>query len=622
MADQNMGDVPQLRPLSAPAPVRRSGKSFGQNPLVVAALDKLNRLLPWQRLPPLLGAVWLAGYREVQRAKNLYDTSAIPAQDPAQPAPPDPRVLQYRTSEGSYNDLSDPQMGMAGTRFGRNFPLHAVYPEPLPALLEPSPRAVSRKLMTREAFQPATTLNLLAAAWIQYQTHDWFNHGEPLKDDQFAIPLEPGDPWPENPMRVGRTAPDPTRVPGAHDGPPTYVNPASHWWDGSNVYGSTAAVTQRLRTMEDGKLIVKNRRLPIDPETGIAITGFNDNWWVGLGLLHTLFALEHNAICDRLRSESPSWSDDQLFETARLINGALMAKIHTVEWTPGILAHPTLRLGMRANWWGLAEERLYRLFGRLSGSDVVSGIPGSVPDHHSAPYSLTEEFAAVYRLHPLIPDEIDFRSLATGAHLKTMTFTETAFRNAENVIDERVSVLDVLYSFGTAHPGAITLHNYPRSLQDLQMPDGRRLDLAAVDILRDRERGVPRYNEFRRLLHLRPADSFETLTDNPQWARELRELYENDIERVDSMVGMYAETPPRGFGFSDTAFRIFVLMATRRLKSDRFFTTDYTPEVYTPAGMQWLNDNTMVTVLLRHYPELTPTLRGARNAFAPWQRIW
>ena len=78
------------------------------------------------------------------------------------------------------------------------------------------------------------------------------------------------------------------------------------------------------------------------------------------------------------------------------------------------------------------------------------------------------------------------------------------------------------------------------------------------------------------------------------------------------MVGMYAETPPQGFGFSDTAFRIFVLMATRRLKSDRFFTTDY-PEVYTPAGMQWLNDNTMITVLLRHYPELTPTLRGPQR---------
>ena len=531
-------------------------------------------------------------------------------------------MLQYRTSEGSYNDLSDPQMGMAGTRFGRNFPLHAVYPEPLPALLEPSPRAVSRKLMTRDAFQPATTLNLLAAAWIQFQTHDWFNHGEPQKEDQFAIPLEPGDPWPEHPMRVGRTAPDPTRVPGAHDGPPTFVNPASHWWDGSNVYGSTDAVTQRLRTMEDGKLIVKNRRLPIDPETGIAITGFNDNWWVGLGLLHTLFALEHNAICDRLRSESPSWSDDQLFETARLINAALMAKIHTVEWTPGILAHPTLQLGMRANWWGLAEERLYRLFGRLSGSDVISGIPGSVPDHHSAPYSLTEEFASVYRLHPLIPDEIDFRSLATGAHLKTLTFTETAFGNAENVIDERVSVPDVLYSFGTAHPGAVPLHNYPRFLQDLQMPDGRRLDLAAVDILRDRERGVPRYNEFRRLLHLRPADFLRDPDRQPavgqraaravRGRHRARRLDDGDVRR---------DAPP---GLRLQRHRL------PHLRPDGHPAPQERPLLHHRLHPRGVHPGGDAVDERQHHDHRPPAplpgadahpARGA-NAFAPWQRIW
>jgi hypothetical protein len=59
---------------------------------------------------------------------------------------------------------------------------------------------------------------------------------------------------------------------------------------------------------------------------------------------------------------------------------------------------------------------------------------------------------------------------------------------------------------------------------------------------------------------------------------------------VDTTVGLFAEPLPEGFGFSDTAFRIFILMASRRLKSDRFFTTDYTPRVYTPAGMQWIND--------------------------------
>ena len=86
------------------------------------------------------------------------------------------------------------------------------------------------------------------------------------------------------------------------------------------------------------------------------------------------------------------------------------------------------------------------------------------------------------------------------------------------------------------------------------------------------------------------------------------------------MVGIYAEAPPSGFGFSDTAFRIFILMASRRLKSDRFFTTDYTPTVYTPEGMRWIDDNTMVTVLLRHCPELQPFLARVENAFAPWPR--
>lgn len=86
------------------------------------------------------------------------------------------------------------------------------------------------------------------------------------------------------------------------------------------------------------------------------------------------------------------------------------------------------------------------------------------------------------------------------------------------------------------------------------------------------------------------------------------------------MVGLYAETPPPGFGFSDTAMRIFILMASRRLKSDRFFTVDYTPETYTPEGMAWIDDNTMSTVLLRHYPQLEPRLNKVENAFAPWPR--
>ena len=95
-------------------------------------------------------------------------------------------------------------------------------------------------------------------------------------------------------------------------------------------------------------------------------------------------------------------------------------------------------------------------------------------------------------------------------------------------------------------------------------------------------------------------------------------MYDNDIEQVDLTIGMFAEPLPAGFAFSDTAFRIFILMASRRLNSDRFFTTDYTPQVYTQVGLDWINNNDMSSVLLRHYPHLRPALRSVKNAFAPW----
>jgi hypothetical protein len=585
---------------------------------LVRVYTVVNRFVDWHKLPTPLAIFNLLAFRIVLREKNLYDTSPRAQPDTTKP---EPHRLYWRTVEGTYNDLSDPRMGRAGARFGRNVPLEYTFPDPEPALLSPSPRLVSRRLMTRDTFKPATTLNLFAAAWIQFMTHDWFNHGHNRTDDPFLIDVDDSDPWFQHPMQIRRTATDPSRTPSEAGKPPAYANIVSHWWDASGIYGCDDETCAKVRSEKDGKLVVHHERLPLDPETGISITGFNNNWWIGLGLLHTLFALEHNSICDRLKQEYRNWDDERLFETARLINAALMAKIHTVEWTPAILGHPALQIGMRANWWGLASERVKKLVGRVSDSEVLSGIPGSPTDHNGVPFSLTEEFVTVYRMHPLIPDDLEIRSMLRGDVLKQLTFPEVANRNAATVIDDKISVVDTLYSFGISHPGAIILHNYPRFLQDLVTQDGPRVDLAAVDIMRDRERGMPRYNQFRRLLHMRPFNSIDELTPNKQWAKELKEIYDNDIERVDTMAGMYAETPPKGFGFSDTAFRIFILMASRRLKSDRFFTTDFTPRVYTQAGIDWLNDNDMSTVLLRHYPELTAPLRGVKNAFAPWPQV-
>jgi Animal haem peroxidase len=583
------------------------------------AAELIDRRVGWDKLPTPLGLAALVGLRDALRKRNLYDTSAQPAVNTPPVGPPDPRNRTQRTVDGTYNDLEQPSMGMAGSRFGRNVPIEHTFPDPNP--LEPSPREVSRALLTRHELVPATSVNALVAVWLQWMIRDWFSHGRSPTDDPWRIPLADDDPWTGRPMLIMRTRPDPTRPPGPSNLPPTYANTETPWWDGSQIYGTTPDQQRFARSGEHGKLRVGPDGLvplPTDPEHNPAmVPGF----WLGLPMLQTLFTLEHNAICDRLRAEYPSWSDDDLFEKARLVNAALIAKIHTTEWTPAVISHPTTQVALRGNWWGLAGERLHKLFGRLGNSEILSGIPGAQnqPQHYGVPYSLTEEFVAVYRMHPLIPDDYDFRSTADDHSIQRMAFRELTGPAALEVM-AKLAQTDLLYTFGTMHPGLVTLHNFPRDLQQFERPDGKLMDLGAVDILRSRELGVPRYNAFRRLLHLDPAEDFDNLTDNPVWAEEIRRVYRGDIEAVDLSVGMFAEPKPRGFAFSDTAFRIFALMASRRLNSDRFFTRDYTPRVYTQAGLDWIDNNTMVTVLLRHHPALGPAMRSITNAFTPWEK--
>jgi hypothetical protein len=586
--------------------------------LISRAAEAVDRAVGWWRLPRLLALPVLIGLRTRLREKNLHDTGRGPLNKPPFTDPNQARHLGARTIDGTYNDLRDPLMGSIGSRFGRNVPLEHTWPDELPRLLDPNPRVISRELLTRETFEPATTLNLLAGAWIQFEVHDWFSHGDNDPAAAWEIPLADDDPWPQNPMRVDRTLADPSPDEGK---PGTFVTADTHWWDGSQIYGSTPESADAIRSRELGKLRLGADGLPpAELDANIDFRGVAGNFWVGLALLHSLFMREHNAVCDRLHEEHPELSDQDLYEKARLVVAALMAKIHTIDWTPAIIAHPTTVLGMRANWYGLLGERFDRKYGRKTRNEVIRGIPGSPTNHHGVPYALTEEFVAVYRMHPLIPDQFVFRSLADDSVLQRRELPELGAPEVRNRLGE-MSMTDLLYSFGRLHPGAITLHNFPRFLQDFHRPGGEHIDLAAIDVLRLRERGVPRYNDFRRLFHLKPAATFDELTDNPVWARELERVYGGDVEKVDVMIGMYAEPKPKGFGFSDTAFRVFILMASRRIESDRFFTTDYRPDVYTQAGFDWVEENTMRTLLLRHHPELAPALEGVANPFAPWKAV-
>jgi Animal haem peroxidase len=568
----------------------------------------------WHEYPLAIAAVKLVQMRDELRRENLHDTEDPPLEVLSTPGSAEGRNV--RTADGTYNDLSCPRMGSAGIRFGRNVPLNETYPDTA-NLMNPSPRRVSLELLTRTTFQPATILNVIAAAWIQFMVHDWFAHKKGVWQHVHEIPLGgPNDGWHENPMRVPKTPADAPKVAGSTR-PPAYINENTHWWDGSHVYGSSAAAQATLRAGRDGKVLVSpSGRLGVDPVTGKEITGFTENGWVGLSLLHALFALEHNAICDELKKHNRLWDDERLFQQARLVNSALLAKIHTVEWSTAILPAPITTAGLRANWHGFLPD-LQKVFPSANDNDLVSGIPGSPTDHTGCPYTLTEEFVSVYRMHTLMPDDFSFKSADTGGDLGNFQLVDLAGRRGVDLL-ARFNPADLFYSLGIANPGAVRLHNYPRTLQNLTQDNGDQFDIGTIDILRDRERGVPRYNRFLQLMHKKPVRSFEELTDVPQWADEIKRVYDGDLEKVDTMVGLMAEPLPAGFGFSDTAFRIFLLMASRRLKSDRFLSKDYRAEIYTKEGIDWVERSTMVDVLTRHFPVLAAPMKGLDNAFKPW----
>ena len=604
-----------------------------------------NRFRPWYRMCFVGMQLWnLMIIRHQLREKNLIDPlpeehAPVPFQPPL--ALPE-EARKYRSYDGTNNDLSAPCMGAVKFAFGRNLP-------PGPAIgqsLDPNPVEIGEALLRRKTFVPATTLNILAAAWIQFQVHDWVQHDHYSRTHKpIRVPIPDPDAlrW-KNTVNATEDAkemvfradrPIPGQTAAAANGP-VHTNQVSHWWDASEVYGSNTDLACSLRSRigglpdredkDPGTICQKSAKLDLPDGLlplcdGQENAGFNQSWWLGLSAIQTLFAREHNAVCEALKEEyGRHWDEERIYQTARLVVSALIAKIHTIEWTPAILATDALRYAMNANWSGPGpRDFLFNTALRFMGGHARYGIPETKPVHHGVPYALTEEFVSVYRMHPLIPDDYTFHDHKTGTRLDTLQFSEIHGDKTDNQM-RRLSIDNVFYSLGIAHPGAITLHNYPNALMRFNVRDKDIINLAVVDIVRDRIRAVPRYNAFRKGLHMPPIRRWEDLTANPESAAILKKLYK-DIDRVDTMVGLLAETPPPGFGFSDTAFRIFILMASRRLQSDRFLTVDFRPEVYSPLGYKWVQENDMTSVILRHFPQLAAVLPREQSAFAPWRAI-
>ncbi len=656
-------------------------------------------------------------------------------------------------------------------------------------------------------YKKAPFFNVLAAFWIQFMTHDWFSHlkdghnqektGKPVlmavgcPDEVAKLGCRPGDR-----MDKAYVAEQSDPSPFTHQGKEylsraykTTENTVTAWWDASQIYGYDGPSYGRVKRdpHDRAKLLLiplsqragegeKQGYLPkfdsVDESSahfnstwrGQEATAFPDNWSIGLSFFHNVFAREHNQFVDKFREQDPTkdsglldptnpkrrpirYGDvrpDELFEIARLVISAEIAKIHTIEWTTQLLYDEPLYQGMNANWhgllredgfvsealekivvqnWGKSEDakkanQWYSVFaagpgifglgnsgcssdknifekdehGGLKNPDCING--GT--NHFGSPFNFPEEFVTVYRLHPLVPDLIEYREWDKDRNviLNKIPVVKTFRGDATDWMREN-GLANWALSMGRQRLGLLTLQNHPQFLQNLPMPASRtgtgKLDVAALDIIRDRERGVPRFNEFRRQYGLKQLTSFDDFVDtkldekNPvqkaelkrqrETVKTLREVYSqhicdaskkpitsalsnddkdnndclgrpdgskvDNIEDLDTVVGWLAEpVRPHGFAISETQFQVFILNASRRLFSDRFFTSSFRPEFYTHFGVNWVNNNgpgekeweektsnghkveksPLKRVLQRTIPELKEELEHVINAFDPWAR--
>ena len=655
-------------------------------------------------------------------------------------------------------------------------------------------------------YHEAPFFNVLAAFWIQFMTHDWFSHldegandastlrsaGCDLNDDPAEeVGCRPDDAF--QPSLVARNTPPETfehqgetYLTRAHR---TFDNHVTAWWDASQLYGYDETSASRVkRDPEDParlQLVADDGSGPgylprfappcettndatcdrIHPAwSGQEATAFPGNWTVGTAFYHNVFAREHNAFVDTFRQQAAATpdadsglrdpatpqqviryadvTDDELYEAARLVVAAMIAKIHTIEWTPQLLYDEPLYRGMNSNWSGLFHEHalvegaLSRVLDRLRDSDddrhanawysVLAAGPGIFglgseryadrslfstllngrediwslekpehvnggTNHFGSPFNFPEEFITVYRLHPLVPDLLEVRELEAPNEVVKKVPALEGFRAGASDLLQEEGLSDWALSMGRQRLGLLTLGNHGRFLQNLAMghlgSESGRLDIAALDIIRDRERGVPRFNEFRRQYGLKQLTSFDDFIDSrlPADSAErqrqealvakMREIYgqhvcdaskiishaqrdaagnyPNDclghpdgtrvdnIEDVDAVVGWLAEpVRPHGYAISETQFVVFILNASRRLFSDRFFTSSFRPEFYTQLGHDWVMNNgpdgvvmetrtsngheqpvsPMKRVLQRAMPELADELDPVVNVFDPWAR--
>lgn len=346
------------------------------------------------------------------------------------------------------------------------------------------------------------------------------------------------------------------------DNPRQHLNLVSSYVDASMVYGSTEDRANWLRTFVNGKLKVsEGNLLPWNTYSGM----FNDNvdpnapfmaddthsnikmYVAGdvranenplLIAMHTLFVREHNRLCEQFKEEHPEWTDEQIYQHSRRWVIALIQSVLYDEWLPS--------LGM-----GMPVYNGYRPDVNPSVSNVFS--------------------AAAFRLgHTLISSSIIRMKNDGEPHAGGNMRLKDAFFNP----------LTVAFS-GGIDPFLKGMGSQVQQNLDCKVIDDVRnflfgepgsggLDLAVINIMRGRERGIPDYNTLRFDFGLPRVTAFNDICKDQEVNTVLEELY-GSVDNIDPWVGLLAEDHMSESIFGELVMNIIEKQFRVIRDGDRFY---------------------------------------------------
>lgn len=466
---------------------------------------------------------------------------------------------ETRSIDGSGNNLQDPLMGATFTELLRLvFSDYADGISEIPEAGLPSARVVSNIVSSQDELIP-NTLNASDYIW---QWGQFVDHDMDLTDgvnppEPADIPVPAGDPF-FDPLDTGtqviafnRSVFDTSTGTGI-DNPRQQINKITAWIDASNVYGSdveraialrTNDGTGRLDTSAGDLLPFNTEGLPNDggPDPSLFLAGdVRSNEQVGLTSMHTLFVREHNRYVEELAAERPGLSGDRLYERSRRFVGALMQAITYNEFLPALLgegaipAYNGYNPNVNASIANIFSAAAYRFGHSMLNPEILrldqnlNVIPeGNLPlmDAFFTPETITDEGG----IDPIL------RGLAKQIAQRVDPFIIDAVRN---------------FLFGPPGSGG--------------------LDLAALNIQRGRDHGLPKYNDTREQMGLPRVESFQDISSDPEIQMRLEDAFGN-VDDIDIWTGGLSEDLVPGSHLGELFHLIIKIQFESLRDGDRFW---------------------------------------------------